>query len=303
MNESFKIQGSRVLLEELLALQALTSDLRKLNTLTSRAKSAGEQRSRFRGNGREFIEMKHYQSGDDVRQIDWRLTAKKQEPFVRVMEEDRHSEHVIWLRLDSQLYFGTHRCLKSVMTCHWAAFLIWRFVHLKHPVRLHVQLGQQTFQNIKITSKLHAAEACKTISEAHQQLSETYREASEATETELPNWQGNPTLWMLSDFMGNDLIDLNQALATRSISSLNCLQTLDAFDIRLPKKGLLPVRYKQTQAQIDSDSPAFNKRYLAAHAQRSAAIKELCWQYRGEFISHQNDQFHWQEVQQWPLYH
>jgi uncharacterized protein (DUF58 family) len=303
MNDSFQIKGARVELNDLLELQALTSDLQKLNSLSSHAKMAGEQRSRFRGNGREFIEMKHYQSGDDVRQIDWRLTAKKQAPYVRVMEEDRHSEHVIWLKLNSQLYFGTHRCLKSVMACHRAAFLIWRFVHLKHPVRLHIQLGQRIFKTLKITNSLYAAEACKSIADAHQALAETYRHPLEAEPTDLPTWQGSPTLWMLSDFLSDDVDQLKQALSFHAVSALNCLQTLDAFDVSLPDKGRLPVKFKQQQAHISTSDATFNQQYQRLQKHRVAELEALCWQHRGQFHSHQNDQFQWQEVQQWPLYH
>ena len=159
--QEFTIQGTEVSTKDLLNLQLLSIDLSQLNRQKTRSRRAGDQRSIFRGQGRKFIEMRQYQPGDDVRQIDWRLTARKQTPYVQVMEEDRHSEHLVWLDLSASSYFGTQRCFKSVLACHWAAFIIWRFVRLKHPIRLVVQVGANYQRQLRIGSQAAAAEACQ----------------------------------------------------------------------------------------------------------------------------------------------
>lgn len=303
MNASFSISGTQVNLDDLLQLQTLAVDLKKLNAKPARSRLLGEQRSRFRGMGREFIEMKSYQPGDDVRQIDWRLTAKKQTPYVRVMEEDRHSEHVIWLPLQASQYFGTERCFKSVMACHWTAFLVWRFVQLKHPVRLFIDVGTDWQTEIAITSLHHAAEACRKIAEAHQHLANHYQDMVEDTALTLPHWRANPTLWVVSDFLPNTLRATEAAVASKPITALNCLQPVDRFDEALPDSGALPVRHRQSTRVIQTSDPQTALQYKHQFQQRNERLDTLCRQYQGVHISESVASFNWQEVQQWPLYH
>ena len=295
----FSIQGTHVAVDDLLALQAMSADLRKLRPQISRARQLGEQRSRQRGQGLEFAEMKPYHASDDVRRIDWRLTARKQQPYVRVMEEDRHQEHVIWLPLHSRLYFGTRRCFKSVLLCHWSAFLIWRFAHLHHPVRLIIDIGHERRQQT-ILNQRHAAEACRVIAEAHQQLAEDFRDWSEPAEKPVPNWASNPTLWVLSDFLGDEIERCRDVLQHRSVASLMYLQCSDPFDHRLPKHLRLPVR------SGDQLSSLWTDRLDAARPSMDSlrdTLQEHSRVHHGSLIHHESTSFTWQEVQQWPLYH
>ena len=301
--QGFDITGTTIDVNDLLKLQSLALDLNKLKARHSRSKRAGEQRSKYRGQGREFIEMKHYQSGDDVRQIDWRLTAKKQSPFVRVMEEDRHSEHVVWLALSARQYFGTKQCFKSVMACHWAAFLVWRFTQLKHPVRLFIQVTPNWQQEIKITHARHAAQACQLITEAHQYLSENFLTEPVQQDNQLPHWSGHPNLWLISDFLDDQLTLFKKAVATKPVTTVTCLQTMDAFDEHLPNVGALPVKNKHQSAWLMTNQAQLQKQYQDAFSAHVEEVKRFCWQYQGQLIQHHNHEFQWQEVQTWPLHH
>lgn len=295
----FAIQGTDVTLESLLALQAISADLRQLRPQLSRARALGEQRSRFRGQGREFAEMKPYHVSDDVRRIDWRLTARKQRPYVRVMEEDRHQEHVIWLPLSRRHYFGTRRCLKSVMLCHWAAFLLWRFAQLHHPVRLIVEVGPHGVQR-HIMNQRQAAEACRLLSDSHLMLADQFKTLVEPSLLELPQWTSSPTLWVLSDFTGNEAERCRAALQHQPVSSLLYLQCSDPFDHQLPPDLRLPVRSGQQLSIIESTQLDKARRSLTQH---QTELHQDCLRYHGALIHHRTPSFSWQEVQQWPLYH
>jgi uncharacterized protein (DUF58 family) len=299
--QDFVIQGTEVRVEDLLKLQTLAVDLKKLNARPSRSRRIGEQRSKYRGQGREFIEMKHYQTGDDVRQIDWRLTAKKQEPFVRVMQEDRHIEHVIWLPLSARQYFGTRVCFKSVLACHWAAFLVWRFHQLKHPVRLLIDVTPGWHREIKITSGRHAAQACKLICESHAYLAQNFNHSAEPA-LEAPHWSGHPNLWIISDFLDDQLPLYQRAIDSKPVATVTCLQTMDSFDERLPDVGSLPVKNQQQTAWLHTSERSLQQQYQHYFKTHIEAIKQFCWQHQGELIQHYNHSFHWKEVQSWPLY-
>lgn len=297
----FAIAGAAVATADLLRLQTLAVDLQRLRGRVIVGQRSGEQRSRLRGQGREFIEMKAYQSGDDVRQIDWRLTAKKQLPYVRVMQEDRHAEQLIWLPLTSQLYFGTRRCFKSVLACHWAAFLCWRFVQLRQPVRLFIQVGDQAPLEQKVANQAQAAAACQQIATAHAALAQNFRQLQQSVQ--LPKWRSSPTLWAIADFSEPLIKTLTALLQQRPLAALHCLQTLDYFDVELPNAGPLPVRKPQGIGVIATGNPQLQNQYRQAAEQRQSALQQLCWRYRGQLLQYYSDQFSWQDVQQWPLYH
>ncbi len=258
MKPHFELQGTEVTLAALLELKMLAFDLRKLSAQKVHSKRLGEQRSPFRGQGREFIEMKHYLPGDDVRQIDWRQTAKKQTPFVRVMEEDRHSEQVIWLELTASCYFGTQRVLKSVVACYWAAFLVWRLLQFKHPTRLYIRVGDWQ-QEIKLTHQRQAPLACQLIVDAHLQLAKNFRNLPESNKPNLNHWRGQPTLWFISDFREQTIEQLKSTIPAGLISSANFLQILDPFDLHLPSAGSLPVKKDNQQGWIETDDVQHQK--------------------------------------------
>lgn len=303
MDEAFSIQGTHVGLVDLLKLQTLAVDLKSIKTLRTRSKRAGDHRSTFRGQGREFIEMKHYQVGDDVRQIDWRLTAKKQSPYVKVMEEDRHIEQAIWLELSSSSYFGTAQCFKSVLACHWAAFLLWRFLTLKHPVRLFIRVGDLWQKEFSLAHLQQGASACQAITEAHAYLAEHFRTLEPATHSILSHWDGKPALWLISDFLMPSTTSIADQIEVASFSQLRLLQVVDSFDRVLPAVGALPVKNGERRGWINPAKGQQAVNHQKHFQQRMEALKNLAWRHDGVFFSYDNDQFSWSEVQAWPLLH
>jgi uncharacterized protein (DUF58 family) len=85
----------------------------------------GMRASRFHGRGMEFSEVRAYQAGDDVRSIDWRVTARTGRPHSKLFEEER--ERPVWLVVDlgPSMRFGTRDAFKSVVAARVAAVLAW----------------------------------------------------------------------------------------------------------------------------------------------------------------------------------
>lgn len=302
MTTSFDITGTTVTLDNLLMLQLLSADLQRLPALKISAKKIGEDRSVFRGQGREFVEMKQYQIGDDVRHIDWRLTAKKQTPYVRVMEEDRNKEHAIWLQLNSSSYFGTQRCFKSVMACYWTAFLIWRFTALKHPIRLIIDVGPHWHQELKISSTHTAARAMSVIVDAHVYLQQHFKALDEQPCT-APHRSGRPHLWLVGDFLQGDAMPASHHAFLGSVMSMTVLQTVDEFDSKMPDVGLLPVKEGDKTRWLQTSDEGAQQRHQAEFLNHQQQLQQTCWQRGGQFFSHQTNLFEWQDVRQWPLHH
>jgi uncharacterized protein (DUF58 family) len=112
-------------LAELLALRGAAHGMSLHGRKAARAALLGEHSSAQRGRGLEFQEVRPYVAGDDPRNIDWRVTARRGRPHTKLFREER--ERPVWLLVDLQpgLFFGTRRQLKSALAVRTAALLAW----------------------------------------------------------------------------------------------------------------------------------------------------------------------------------
>ncbi len=93
-----------------------------------KAHKAGGFLSAFRGRGMEFHESRLYQPGDDIRSIDWRVTARSGRTHTKVYREERERPVLLWVDLQQSMFFGTRQYYKSVLASRLAALLAWSSV-------------------------------------------------------------------------------------------------------------------------------------------------------------------------------
>jgi len=86
----------------------------------------GRRASHVRGRGLDFEELRNYVAGDDVRRIDWRVTARMQKPFVRVYSEERDRPTMLVVDQRINMFFGSRVSMKSVVAAEVAALAAWR---------------------------------------------------------------------------------------------------------------------------------------------------------------------------------
>jgi len=84
--------------------------------------------SRFRGRGVDYVESRGYQPGDDIRQMDWRVTARSGRPHTKVFQEEREQSILLLVDINPSLRFGTRVRFKSVQAARVAALLAWAAV-------------------------------------------------------------------------------------------------------------------------------------------------------------------------------
>ena len=104
----------------------LLKKVRKIEIKTRRLSDhifGGEYHSTFKGRGMTFSEVRQYQFGDDVRNIDWNVTARYNEPFVKVFEEERELTMMLVADVSGSEFFGTDQQLKSEIVTEIAATL------------------------------------------------------------------------------------------------------------------------------------------------------------------------------------
>lgn len=93
-----------------------------------RAIRGGAHLSKLRGRGMDFSEVRNYQAGDEVRHMEWRVTARTGKPHVKIYQEERERPVVILVDFNPSMIFGTRIAFKSVIAAHLAAMLAWTAV-------------------------------------------------------------------------------------------------------------------------------------------------------------------------------
>ena len=110
---------------ELMQLGQKAARLHIASGKQSVAASSGDYASPFRGQGLEFHEVREYRFGDDIRSIDWRVTARTDKPYVKVFTEERERTVIICIDANAAMRFGTRGTFKSVQAARAAALLGW----------------------------------------------------------------------------------------------------------------------------------------------------------------------------------
>ncbi len=129
-DRAVRTQGDGIHLqaEELIALRPRCHALRLPMRQPAASAMAGAYRSRFRGRGMDFVESRNYMPGDDIRNMDWRVTARTGKPHTKIFQEERERPVLIVLDVNPSLFFGTRRMLKSVAAGQMAAAIAWSAV-------------------------------------------------------------------------------------------------------------------------------------------------------------------------------
>lgn len=115
-------------LDSLISLSLKAKGFALLPRQPSRSILAGRHTSRLRGRGLDFEELRTYLPGDDIRTIDWKVTARMRKPHVRVYTEERDRPTLLVVDQRQAMFFGSQRNMKSVTAAEVAALVAWRVV-------------------------------------------------------------------------------------------------------------------------------------------------------------------------------
>lgn len=119
------IPGVQVDLRELVGLRAQVGRLAVLARRRSADDLSGAQQSPFRGRGMEYAESRLYAAGDDVRHIDWRVTARTGRTHTKLFQPERERTTAVVYDRSATMAFGTRGCFKSVQAARLAALTLW----------------------------------------------------------------------------------------------------------------------------------------------------------------------------------
>jgi uncharacterized protein (DUF58 family) len=121
----YQSDGVSLGIKELIHYQGKTSLLNLSPHKTVQAKLAGAYLAKTKGRGMEFDEARHYQAGDDIRAIDWRVTARTGKTHTKLYREEKERPVFVLTDLSSSMQFGTQFLFKSVQAAHLSALIAW----------------------------------------------------------------------------------------------------------------------------------------------------------------------------------
>ena len=114
----YQSNGVDLGIKELIHYQGKTALLNLSPRKTVQAKLAGAYLAKTKGRGMEFDEARHYQAGDDIRAIDWRVTARTGKTHTKLYREEKERPVFVLTDLSSSMQFGTQFLFKSVQAAH-----------------------------------------------------------------------------------------------------------------------------------------------------------------------------------------
>jgi uncharacterized protein (DUF58 family) len=242
----------------------------------------GRRSSRLRGRGMTFEEIRGYLPGDDVRTIDWKVTARTREPHVRVYTEERDRPGMLVVDQRLSMFFGTRRAMKSVTAAETAALGIWRLFSQGDRVGAVVFDDRESLELKPHRSRRQALRILHAILEKNHALHADAKwpaapgMLNRALESARRLVTHDYVVAVVSDFDGLD--DETERLVT-SLAQHNDVIAVPIYDpshSSLPEGGRLVVGDGELQVELDLGRETVRKRLLDFGGQRLARVSR--WQ-------------------------
>jgi uncharacterized protein (DUF58 family) len=262
-------------LSELIALRA-QRQVGQVRRSASDAISLGSHASARKSRGMEFAGTRPYQSGDDVRALDWRQTARRGRPYTKLSQEEHERPLQLLVDLGPGMRFGTRVAFKSVLAARAAALLAWRAVAAGDRVGALVWNGGE-LQAIRAQGRHHGALTvlgCLAAVSAAPPAAPAATLATPLRALACSVRPGSLTV-IISDFATQDTEAERTLFALARSTQLLLLHVYDTFEAQAPPPGRYPITDGQRRLVLDLRSEAARSAYGAAFAARRLALEQL----------------------------
>ena len=243
----------------------------------------GEYHSAFKGMGMEFAEVREYYPGDDIRAIDWNVTARTGKPFIKKYDEERELTVMLIVDVSASGYFGTGESLKSDIMIELASIL--SFSAIKNNDKVGLLLFSDKIEEF-IPPKKGKSHVLRVIREMiYHKAKDRKTDISIALEHIQKVLKRKSIIFLLSDYW-DDSYQKTMKLINKKHDLIN-IQILDKAEIAIPKLGMVKFHDAETQksAWIDTNNKQvqnISKKYIQ---NKNKVIKEFCKKNKIDFIS------------------
>jgi len=276
--------GIRISLAELIEMRHRVREVQLFSSPGRRSPLIGLHHSKLRGRGVDFDQVRVYQAGDDVRTIDWRVTARTQEPHTKLFHEERERPIFIMVEQSRRLFFGSGQMFKSVLAAQAAALIGWAalghndrvgglvFGDNQHyeikPRRSKQSLLQLLNRLVRVNQSLHTEAVADrdTFGVALRRAREVLRPGS--------------LVFILCDERALSVTAEQQLALLSRHCDLLLLPLSDPLDHALPAAGLLRFNDRGAQLELDTLNPDLRQAYRAQGEARQARWELLAQKLR-----------------------
>jgi uncharacterized protein (DUF58 family) len=267
------------------SLIKLRHDAGKLQLHSSRihARQGGAYMSSFRGRGMEFDESRLYLPGDDIRNMDWRVTARTGEPHTKVYREERERPVLIWLDLNPSMLFATRGCFKAVAASKAAAMLAWstsahndRLGALIFAGNDHVELKPRRGKSAVLDL---IGQTCKHPA-WHNSHNRQPRNMSHAMSRLRKVTRPGSLVFLISDFREMDDQAESHLINVARHNDVVLIQVYDPIEAELPPSGSYKVSDGNNELQLNTADKKLRLEYRERFDQRQTRLAKLCRQHR-----------------------
>ncbi|EED33194.1 ATPase [gamma proteobacterium NOR5-3] len=274
LDPSLPAQGAAVDIARLLALRFPARQLDIRRRRRALAQLSGGQRSNFRGRGIEFEEVRGYQPGDDIRAIDWRVTARTGSAHTKMFHEERERPVLLVVDQRSSMHFGSQNCFKLVLAAEIAALLAWSALASNERVggllmrdTDHWEMRPRNSRRTVLALLSALAEApesgaASTDEPDHNRFSTLLRSVRRVA-------RPGSSIFLISDFDGAEQADAQEELFQLArhveITAIHCSDPLEA---QLPPAGRYSVTDGQARADLDTGIFGLSQRFAELYTAR-----------------------------------
>lgn len=260
-----------------------------------RALQSGQYYSPFKGRGMEFDELRLYQAGDDVRSMDWRVTARTGKPHTKLFREERERTVLLWVDFRASMYFATQGQFKSVLAARAASLLAWSAAHqgdrlggLLFTENQHMELRPQRGKQAVLHMLQSFAQHTRRVQELNEHIDFSGDQEDNSLQQSLSRLRRvakpGSLLFLISDFKQ---LDDNTEAHLYQLSRHNdviMLLIVDPLEMALPPSGHYRVSDTINSMSIDTGSKQERQQYADRFQQHRDRLYRLCKRHRMHFI-------------------
>lgn len=265
---------------------------------------AGEYHSQFKGRGMAFSEVREYQPGDDIRLIDWNVTARLNKPYVKVFEEEREMCVMLLVDVSGSRNFGTRTQMKRDMVAEVAATLA--FSTIQNNDKVGVLLFSDRIEKFIPPKKgkrhvLHIIHELLSFEPEHRGT-----DINGALQYFMNAQKRRSVAFLISDLQDEAFATCPERLGALPVTllsrkhDLSVIQVYDHRDAELPDVGLMKLRDAETDERIwvDTSLAAVRRGYAEAWQAQQEALTRLFKRTGVDYVSVRTDEDYVQSLLQ-----
>lgn len=244
----------------------------------SRALVAGNHASKVRGRGMDFSEVRHYQAGDEIRHMEWRVTARTGRPHIKLYQEAKERPVVILVDFNPSMIFGTRIAFKSVIAARFAALIAWTATKLGDRVGGFFFSAAEHIEFIPRGRESAVLPLLASLSHYTQQTqvqrNQTPRPLSDALVRLHRVLRPGSLLILISDFYSFDKDCERHLHRLHAHNDIFAYRICDYLELTPPKPQFYPITDGQQERMLDTRNDAVTMAYAQYCQQRKEQLKD-----------------------------